>query len=113
MQTNELYDCYEHEILYLRKQGSKLLQKIKWQEIKMNQRRQRRLKPLLRQVNLLHQMMKKLLKISAFIDTYKYFQKTQVPFTDKSEPIFYEMITDYYQKALIQIVLKLKQINCK
>ena len=110
-QTNELYKSYEQEILYLRKEGSKLLQKIKWQDIKMNQRRQKRLKPLLREVNLLHRMMKKLIKISAFIDTYKYFQMIQRPLTDKNETIFYQMASDYYEEALKQIVLKIKRIN--
>ena len=44
---NELYKSYATEIWYLRKEGSKLLQKIKLQEIKMNQRKQQNFKPLL------------------------------------------------------------------
>ena len=110
-QNDELYKSYQREILYLRKEGSKLLQKIKLQEIKMNQRRQKRLKPLLRQVNLLHRMMKKLIKISAFIDTYKYFQMVKKPLSDDNETFFYQMASDHYEEALKQIVLKLKKIN--
>ena len=110
-QNDELYKSYQREILYLRKEGSKLLQKIKLQEIKMNQRRQKRLKPLLRQVNLLHRMMKKLIKISAFIDTYKYFQMVKKPLSDDNETFFYQMASDHYEQALKQIVLKLKKIN--
>ena len=37
---DELYQSYAREILYLRKEGSKLLRKIKQHEIKMNQRKQ-------------------------------------------------------------------------
>ena len=110
-QNDELYKSYQREILYLRKEGSKLLQKIKLQEIKMNQRRQKRLKPLLRQVNLLHRVMKKLIKISAFIDTYKYFQMIKKPLSYDNETFFYQMASDYYGEALKQIVLKMKQIN--
>ena len=55
--------------MHLRKEGTKLLQKIKLQEIKMNKRKQMMMKPLLQEINLLHRMMKKLIKISAFIDT--------------------------------------------
>ena len=110
-QNDELYKSYQREILYLRKEGSKLLQKIKLQEIKMNQRRQKRLKPLLRQVNLLHRVMKKLIKISAFIDTYKYFQMVKKPLSDDNETFFYQMASDHYEQALKQIVLKLKKIN--
>ena len=50
---NEFYKSYNREILYLRREGSKLLQKIKLQETKMNLRKQQKLKPLLREVNLL------------------------------------------------------------
>ena len=110
-QNDELYKSYQREILYLRKEGSKLQQKIKLQEIKMNQRRQKRLKPLLRQVNLLHRVMKKLIKISAFIDTYKYFQMVKKPLSDDNETFFYQMASDHYEQALKQIVLKLKKIN--
>ena len=108
---DELYQSYAHEILYLRKEGSKLLRKIKLQEIKMNQRRQMQLKPLLRQVNLLHRMMKKLIKISAFIDSYKYFQKIREPLTYDNTDFFYQLANFYYENGLREIVLKLKRIN--
>ena len=114
-QTNkvfkELYEGYAREILYLRKEGTKLLQKIKLQEIKMNKRKQMMMKPLLQEINLLHRMMKKLIKISAFIETYKYFQMIQLPLTDNNQKFFYEMATNYYKNSLKQIVLKLKLRN--
>ena len=107
----EFYKSYDQEILYLRRQGSKLLQKIKLQEIKMNQRKQQKLKPLLRQVNLLNRMIKKLLKISAFIDSYKYFQIIKEPLTSYNERFFYEVASNYYEDALKDIVSKIKRIN--
>ena len=114
-QTNEvfkeLYESYAREILYLRKEGTKLLQKTKLQEIKMNKRKQMMMKPLLQEINLLHRMMKKLIKISAFIDTYKYFQMIRSPLTSYNQKFFYEMASNYYENALKQIVLKLKLRN--
>ena len=107
----ELNKSYAREILYLRKEGTKLLQKIKLQEIKLNKRKQMKLKPLLREINLLHRMMKKLIKISAFIETYKYFQMIQSPLTDYNQKVFYKMATNYYKNSLKQIVLKLKLRN--
>ena len=77
----------------------------------MNQRKQQRLKPLLPQVNLLHRMMKKLIKISAFIDTYKYFQMIKEPLTYYNEQFFYQLANTNYEDALKEIVLKLKRIN--
>ena len=104
----ELNESYAREILYLRREGTKLLQKIKLQEIKLNKRKQMKLKPLLREINLLHRMMKKLIKISAFIDTYKYFQIIKLPLTSYNQKFFYEMASNHYENALKQIVLKNK-----
>ena len=111
MKFSTNFTSYAHEIWYLRKEGSKLLQKIKLQEIKMNQRKQQKLKPLLRQVNSLHKMMKKLIKISAFIDTYKYFQMKKEPLTDNNQTFFYQLASNNYEKSLRKIVLKMKRIN--
>ena len=77
----------------------------------MNQRKQQNFKPLLRQVNLLHRMMKKLIKISAFIDTYKYFQAIKEPLTDYNQIFFYQLASNNYKNSLKQIVLRMKRIN--
>ena len=108
---NEFYKSYNREILYLRREGSKLLQKIKLQETKMNLRKQQKLKPLLREVNLLNRMVKKLIKISAFIDSYRYFQMIKEPLTSYNEKFFYQLASMYYEDALKDIVSKLKRIN--
>ena len=108
---NEFYKSYNREILYLRREGSKLLQKIKLQETKMDLRKQQKLKPLLREVNLLNRMVKKLIKISAFIDSYRYFQMIKEPLTSYNEKFFYQLASMYYEDALKDIVSKLKRIN--
>ena len=106
----DLHESYSREIFYLKRQGSKLLQKIKRQETKMNLRRQQKLKPHLRQVNLLTQMVKKLIKISAFIETYKYFQILKQPLVNH-QSFFHEVASNYYEDMLKDIVLKIKRIN--
>ena len=106
----DLHESYSREIFFLRKQGSKLLRKIMRQETKMNLRRQQKLKPHLRQVNLLTQMVKKLIKISAFIETYKYFQILKQPLVNH-QSFFHEVASNYYEDMLKDIVLKIKRIN--
>ena len=106
----DLHESYSREIFYLKIQGSKLLRKIKLQETKMNQRRQQKLKPHLRQVNLLTRMVKKLIKISAFIETYKYFQILKQPLVNH-QTFFHEVASNYYEDMLKDIVSKLKRIN--
>ena len=76
----------------------------------MNQRRQQKLKPHLRQVNLLTRMVKKLIKISAFIETYKYFQILKQPLVNH-QTFFHEVASNYYEDMLKDIVSKLKRIN--
>ena len=75
----DLYESYSRQICHLRIKGSRLLQRIKLQEIKMNQRRQQNLKPHLKSIDLMTAMIRKLVKISAFIETYRYFQITMRP----------------------------------
>ena len=106
----DLHESYSREIFYLKIQGSKLLRKIKLQETKMNQRRQQKLKPHLRQINLLTRMVRKLIKISAFIETYKYFQILKQPLANH-QSFFHEVASNYYEDMLKDIVLKIKRIN--
>ena len=108
----DLHESYSREIFYLKIQGSKLLRKIKHHETKMNQRRQQNLKPHLRQVNLLTRMVRKLIKISAFIDTYKYFQILKQPLVNH-QSFFHEVASNYYEDMLKDIVLKIKRKNQK
>ena len=106
----DLHESYSREICHLKKQESKLLQKIKLHETKMNQRKQQKLKPHLRQVNLLVRMVKKLIKISTFIETYKYFQILKQPMANH-QSFFHEVASNYYEDMLKDIVLKIKRIN--
>lgn len=107
----EFYQSYNQEIYYLKIEGSNLLQKIKQQEIKMNLRRQQKYQPLLRQVNLLTRMILKLIKISAFIDTYKHFQIMKQPLTDYNQNFFNEVVNKYYEDKLKNIAPKMERIN--
>ena len=108
---NRIYQSYEQEIIYLQKRGNKLLQQIKQQEIKMNKRKQQKLKPLLRSLYKLNQMIKKLLLMLAFIDTYGYFQLINQPLSDENENFFYQVGNQYYEDILQRFVLRLKALQ--
>ena len=52
-------------------------------------------------------MIKKLLRMLAFIDSYQYFQIIKEPLTyNNNETFFYEVANDYYEDALQRFVLK-------
>ena len=106
----DFHESYSQEICHLKKHGTLLLQKIKLQEIKMNQRKQQKLKPHLRQLKYLNAMIRKLVKISAFIETYKYFQIIKQPLAN-NECFFHQIASNYYENMLKDIVLKIKRRN--
>ena len=104
----QLYESYEKEILYLQKQGKKLLQEIKRHETKMNQRKQQNLQPNLKSLNKLNQMIKKLLRMLAFIDTYGYFQLINEPLSFTNQTFFYCVANQYYEDILQSFLLRVK-----
>ena len=70
------FEIYSQKIYHLRIKGSRLLQKIKLHEIKMNKRKQQNLNPHLTSIDLMSEMINELVKISAMIETYRYFNAT-------------------------------------
>ena len=102
------YEFYSQEIYYLRINGSRLLQKIKLHEIKMNKRKQQNLKPYSKSIDLMNGMIVELVMISALIETYRYFQVTMRPF---QLSLFNEITNNYYIDMLKNIVLKIKRLN--
>ena len=106
----DLHESYSREISHLKKHGTLLLQKIKLQEIKINQRKQQKLKPHLRQIKYLNGMIRKLVKISAFIETYKYFQIIKQPLVNH-QYFFHQIASNHYENMLKDIVLKIKRRN--
>ena len=78
-QESSIYQSYEKEVLHLRKKGSRLLNEIKQQEIRINQRKQQKLQPLAKQFSNLKRMIYKMLNLMALIDAYRYFQILNLP----------------------------------
>ena len=106
-----IYRNYEKEILYLRRHGDKLLQKIKHKEIKMNRRKQQNLQPTQRALKKLNEMIEKLLRMLAFINSCLYFQIIiKEPLTiNNNQTFFYQVANDYYEDILKRFVLIIKQ----
>ena len=109
--TNRIYKSYQREILYLQRHGNKLLQKIKQQEIKMNQRKQQNLQPNEKDLYTLNEKIKKLLRMVAFINSYRYFQLKNEPLSYGNEAFFYQMANGYYKDTLQRFVFRLKQLH--
>ena len=102
-----IYQSYQQEILYLQRHGNKLLQKIKQQETKMNRKKQQNFQPNQKDLYTLQQMIKKLLRMLAFIDSYRYFQIINVPLY-QNQTWFHEIAYNYYEDTLQRFMLRLK-----
>ena len=106
----DLHRSYSREIVHLRLKGSRLLRKIKFFEIKMNKRRQQKLEPTSDSIEFMSAMIRKLVKISAFIETYRYFQLIKQPLVNHQN-LFHQTANNYYDAMLKNIILKINRLN--
>ena len=74
----------------------------------MNQRKQQNLQPNQKDLYMLNQMIKKLLRMLSMIDSYRYFQIIKEPLTYQNQTFFYEIANNYYEDILQRFVLKVK-----
>ena len=112
----QLYDSYQLEICYLQRHGNILLQQIKNQEMKMNLIKQQNQQPTDTDINLLNAMITKLLRMLAFINTYRYYQVVKQPLAyNNNHSIFMEIANEYYKdlrcRFLIQLRIKRMQLH--
>ena len=108
-QQNWIYKNYEEEILLFREKGDALLQKINQHETILNKKKQQKLQPNENDLNMLHQMVKALLKMLAVIKSYRYFQSINQPLTDENEVWFYQIFNNYYLDTTKHFNEKLKR----
>lgn len=102
------FEIYSQTIYHLRIKGTRLLEKIKFCEMEMNKRKQQNLNPLSTAIDLMSEMINELVKISAMILTYRYFQSTMLSF---EQSLFNEITDKYYIEMLRNIVKKISRLN--
>lgn len=99
-QRNWIYKQHEQEILRLKGNGDRLLQIIKIQETRMNQRKRQKLEPNENDLYWLKQMTENMLRIISLINSYRYFQSKNEPLTLQNHSWFYEIATCNYLDLL-------------
>ena len=102
------FEIYSQTIYHLRIKGTRLLEKIKIFEMEMTKRKQQNLNPLSTAIDLMSEMINELVKISAMILTYRYFQSTMLSF---EQSLFNEITDKYYIEMLRNIVKKISRLN--
>ena len=104
---NQIYESYQKEILFLQKNGNKLLEEIKRHEIMMNRKKQQNLQPHEQDLLALDQMVKKLLRIIAFISSYRQFQMANVLLSYVNQMWCYQIASNYYKDILHRFMSRL------
>ena len=106
-----IYESYRKEIRKIRRYGNALLKQIKEHETMMNQKRQVQLATTFDDCYKLHIMTTTLLRILAFIDSYKYFQSENIPLANDFMDLFYQMTNNNYQSYVQSFMLRLRQLQ--
>ena len=106
-----IYESYQKEIRRIRKSGNTLLRHIKRHETLMNQRKQRMIPATFTDCYKLYTMATRLLRMLAFIDTYKYFQLINMPLMERNMFWFYQIINNNYQNYVRDFKLKIRQLQ--
>ena len=107
----KVYKSYQTEINFLRREGNKLLEEIKQHETNMNQKKQQQLKPNEQDLYHLNEMIKKMLKIMAFIEGYRHFQLMKMTMTNDNILWFYSKTNNYYEILLQRFMLRIRQLQ--
>ena len=100
------YNYYRQHIQFLQSSGNILLQRVKTFETNLNRKRQQNQQLLVRDINSLNAMIKKLLQILAQINTCRYLQFNE-RFNIHSS-YFTRICNRYYEQLTRQFVTKLR-----
>ena len=104
----ELSNNYRVKIHHLRTHGDVLLQRIKMLEIKMNRIKQQNQQPNQQNINSLNAMVRKLLRMLAEINTYKYFQITNEPFSCVNQNYFNQICNNKFNDLIQNFITQLR-----
>ena len=77
----------------------------------MNQRKQRMIPATFTDCFKLYTMATRLIRMLAFIETYRYFQLINMPLMEGNMFWFYEIINNNYQNYLRDFKLKIRQLQ--
>ena len=108
MEWTQIYQRYQEEIDFFKRKADELLVEIVLHETKMNKRKQLKLQQNEEDVNQLYKMIVSMLKTTALIESYQYFQLLKIPLTDQNMRLFCIKTDNHFENLLQILVLKIK-----
>ena len=104
-----LWQYYEKEIMFFEKKTDELFTETILKEIKMAQRKKKRLRSSKNDKKQLKNLIASSLKAIAIVETYRYFQILQIVPTEENIQFFYRKREQTFQDLLIIFLSKIKR----
>ena len=103
-----IWQLYQNQIDFFERKADELLVETIIHETKMDKRKQQQLQPTEEDIDQLHKMIISTLKAIAIIETYRYFQMSQILLSDQNIQLFYAKREQHFENLLIVFLLKIK-----
>ena len=103
-----IWEFYENEIIFFVKKTTELLLKTVLHETKIEKIKQQKLRVSEEDIDELLELIKLTLKAIAIVETYKYFQKLEIPPSEENNQLFYARREQHFENLLIVFFLKVK-----
>ena len=104
-----LWKFYQNEIMFFERKTDELFTETMLQEIEINKRRKKKLKPAKDDIKRLKNLIASLLKAVAIVETYRYFQAIEIVPTDQNRQWFYAKREQTFDELLIIFLSKIKR----
>ena len=104
-----LWEFYQNEIMFFERKTDELFVETMLQEIEINKRRKKKLKPAKDDIKRLKNLIASLLKAVAIVETYRYFQAIEIVPTDQNRQWFYAKREQTFDELLIIFLSKIKR----
>ena len=104
-----LWEFYEKEIMFFERKTDELFVETMLQEIEIDKRRKKKLKPAKEDIKRLKNLIASSLKAVAIVETYRYFQVLEILPTDQNIQWFYVKREQTFDELLTIFLSKIKR----
>ena len=104
-----LWEFYQNEIMFFERKTDELFVETMLQEIEIEKRKKKKLKPFKEDIMTLKNLIASSLKAVAIVETYRYFQVLQILPTDQNIQLFYAKREQTFDELLIIFLSKIKK----
>ena len=104
-----IWQHYQNEINFFERKADEILVETIIHETKMDKRKQQQLQLTKKDIDQLLNLIVKMLKTIAVVETYRYFQMSKILLTNQNMSFFYDKRNQHFENLLMIFVLKIKK----